>query len=209
MSGIEEASDEALVARIKAGDDASLRVLTERYTAKLRARVESRLRGGMRRKVAASDILQEANVVAFAGQADFEDRGPGSFERWFGRIVELKIREAVNRHVGTAKRGIGHERSQVGSRVARDIANAPSPSQVFAGEELKDAARQALEALPESHREVLCLLQDKGMSLEDAATSMGRSKEATKKLYGRALARLEEFMGLRARRDGGRRRPTR
>jgi hypothetical protein len=43
-------------------------------------------------------------------------------------------------------------------------------------------------------REVLALVQVEGLRLADAAARMGRSYEATKKLYGRAASRLAKGM---------------
>ncbi|MHC4470458.1 MAG: sigma-70 family RNA polymerase sigma factor [Planctomycetota bacterium] len=210
MGNLSELSDEDLVREIRAGDDGALRALSERYTAKLQERVGRRLMPGMRRKVAASDILQEAYLSALPRLDDFEDRGGGSFGAWFNRIVEVKIADAVRRHVETAKRSVGQEVTRSARcPTHRFAAPGPSPSQVVAGSELKEAVREAFARLPEDFREVIDLLQVEHLSLEEAADRMGRTKEAVKKLYGRALSRLEEEAGLGQAGPHERRRPTR
>jgi RNA polymerase sigma-70 factor (ECF subfamily) len=210
MASFSEASDEDLVKRIRGGDDAALRALSERITARLGSRIEQRLMPGMRRKIAASDILQEAYLSALPRLADFEDRGEGSFGAWFGKIVEAKIADAVRRHVDAGKRSVGREVTRAARcPTGRFAAPGPTPSQVAAGTELKGVVREALQKLPEDSREVIELLQGEGASLEEAATRLGRSREAVKKLYGRALARLEELAGLGEGESRGRRRPTR
>ena len=56
--------------------------------------------------------------------------------------------------------------------------------------ELRDAARTAMQMLPEDYRLVLELTRVRGLTLDEAAHALGRSFEATKKLRTRALARF-------------------
>jgi len=201
--------DEELVRRAREGDGEALQALLGRHTLRLLGRIRSRIEGGVMRKVAPSDILQEARLVAAERLAEFEDRGEGSFRHWLEKIVELKIREAVRRYAGTGKREVAREVTR--SRLPkREPASAgPTPSEVAMGEEFREAARLALEKLTPDQRRVLTLLRDRRLSVETAAGRLGRSPGAVKKLYGRALARLEELLDLESEAGGARRRPTR
>jgi RNA polymerase sigma-70 factor (ECF subfamily) len=200
-------SDENLVRRANDGDEGALAELVRRCRAKLHSRIQARIAPGLRRKVAASDVLQEAHLVALRQLADFEDRGDGSFERWFGKIIEYKIREAIRHHVSAEKRGVRREISSSRYGPIHGVADhGPTPSQVLAGEEMREQIRSAFERLPADQREVLVLLQEKRHTIGEAAVRLNRSVEATRKLYGRALARLEELIGLT---PDGRRKPTR
>jgi DNA-directed RNA polymerase specialized sigma24 family protein len=60
--------------------------------------------------------------------------------------------------------------------------------------ELDTAVQRAFAALPEDYREVLRLTRQNHMSIAGAATCLGRTREATKKLYARALARLTALL---------------
>jgi len=210
MDSHSKQSDEDLVRGIQAGDDDALRALSDRFSARLTGWVRQRLMPGMRRRVAASDILQEAYLSALPRLADFEDRGEGSFGKWFSRIVEIKIADAVRQHVKASKRGVGREVTRSARCPTNRIAApAPSPSQVLVGDELREAVRTALDQLPQDSRRAIELLQHECLSVEDAAIRMGRSREAMKKLYGRALSRLEALVGITHGEGHGRRRPTR
>jgi RNA polymerase sigma-70 factor (ECF subfamily) len=210
MASHESMADEALVEGIRAGDEEAFRVLADRYSRKLHAHVQRRLLPGMRRRLAASDILQEANLVVLERCSDFENRGDGSFRRWYSRIVDLKVKEAVERHVQTGKRGVGEEVSRSGrGSTAGFPARGPSPSQVAAGRELREAVRSAMKDLPEIYREVLVLVQERQLGMKEASKHLGRSPDAVRKLYGRALARMEELLGLEGEVRHGRRKPTR
>ena len=49
---------------------------------------------------------------------------------------------------------------------------------------------RALEAMPADHRVVLTLVLGEGKSFVEAAAAMGRSADAARKLYGRAVLQL-------------------
>ena len=198
-----------LVTAARAGDAEALAELVERCSKKLLARLNARLRGGLHRKVAASDILQEAHLVASRRIATFEDRGEGSFGRWLGRIVDLKLREAVRRFAGSEMRGVSREITAGRLSSSKLAARGPTPSQVAMGEELKEKARRALGNLKPDQRTVVELLQEHHLTATEAARRMGKSEAAVKRLSGRALARLEELLGLVPAAGVGRRRPTR
>ena len=192
----EEAVPEAeLVRRARGGDDRAFTALCERHRARLEARVLRFVAGGLRRKVSAADVLQETYLVAHRRLADFEDRGEGTFAAWLGQIAEWKAHEAVRRFAGTAKRGAAKELSRGARRDTAEVPGAvPSPSEAAVGRERAEAVRRAMSALSDDHRHVLTLVQADHLTLAQAAVLLGRSHDATKKLYARALARLAELL---------------
>ncbi len=189
-------TDGELVRRARGGSATALRALFERHEPALKGFLHRRLPAGLRRKVAPEDILQEAWLVANARLAEFEDRGEGAFRAWLMRIAEFKLREAVRAYLGTRKRADVREVSRGGRPdTSAFLGDSPSPSEVAQGNEMRDAAAKAMATLPDDYREVLRLVQVEGLTLKLAAERMGRSHEATKKLYGRALARFAALLG--------------
>ena len=172
MSDADEAPDAVLIERVRQGDEDAFRVLFER-------------------KVSVDDVLQESRIVAFRLLPKFEEQGPDAVRRWLRTIARLEVRSAVGRHAGTAKRAVGREVTRAGRRTAADYAgDEPTPSQVAIAGELEEMIERALDALPPDHRTVLRLVLKHRCSLREAAERMGRSREATKKLHARALARF-------------------
>ncbi len=104
-----------------------------------------------------------------------------------------KVRETLRQHAGTAKRATDREVSR-GMRpdTVQFTAKGPSPSEAAIASELAGRIRAAMQALPEDYRSVLQLTREEGLTLREAAERMGRSREAVKKLYGRALCKLTE-----------------
>ena len=94
MSEAREPSDEELVRRVRAGDEAAARLLFDRHLPALRAKARARMPAALRGKVGASDVVQEAWLAAFLEllpsdvQAAFEFR----HVTWFADDVYEALR---------------------------------------------------------------------------------------------------------------------
>jgi len=195
-----EPTDEQMVSRIRAGDGGAAQALFAKHFPLLRARVQRRMAPRSRVRQAESDVIQEACMAAFLRLAEFEDRGPGSFGKWLGGIVDNKLRESIRRHLGTGKRDARREQG-IADGILGIVAPDRSPSSAAMATEEMLALLRAIEGLPEHYRTVLHLLYEQGLSLRDAAQRMERSPDAVRMLYGRAIAALAESM--RGRGPGG------
>ena len=188
-------SDESLHERFRNGDEAAFRELLERHQGALRPCVARQIPPALRRRVSASDVIQETSILAFARREDFEDRGEGSFDAWLRAIADRKVQEAIRRHNGTAKRAAGREVTR-GARpdTSHFRGRQQTPSAVAALSEDVLRVRDAMQRLPSDYRTVIHLALERGLPLRDVAEEMGRSREAAKKLYGRAVLRLRQLV---------------
>jgi RNA polymerase sigma-70 factor (ECF subfamily) len=193
-----------LVRRFVHGDETACQELFEQYAGVVRRRVASRLPARLRRRLSVSDILQETQLVAYRRREDFKANGVRAFGNWLCGIADNKLREAIRRHYGTAKRAADCEVSR-GLRpdTARFQGRQPSPSEAAMASESVRRIRQAMDALPGDYREVLRLTRVLGLTLREAAECMGRSHAAVRKLYGRAFCRLVESFASQEERQGG------
>jgi RNA polymerase sigma-70 factor (ECF subfamily) len=136
-------------------------------------------------------VVQETRILAFQRTEGFENRRDGAYRAWLLRIAELKAREALRAHAGTGKRAVGRE---VAKDLHRDSSAAaalgPTPSEAAIGAERRDEVLRALETLSPDHRQVIRLARREGHPIAEVAARMGRSTDAVKRLYGRALGRL-------------------
>jgi RNA polymerase sigma factor (sigma-70 family) len=196
----DEAHDGALLARARSGDSRALALLMRRHEAALRARIRRLLPARLLRRLAVSDILQETRITAHERMGEFEERGEDSFRHWILAIAERKARREVQRHVGVHMRSLGREVTQ-GQRLptGQFVGGWPTASEVAMAEETAEMARRALAELSEDDQTILRLCREEGLAFREAAERMGRSYEATKKLYGRALARFAASLGRRKR----------
>ncbi len=187
-------SDEDLVRRVRAGDEAAAGVLFDRHAASLRASVRRRLPSALRAKVGESDVVQEAWLAAFVSLEKFRASGDGSFGAWLRQIVEHKVIDEVRKHTEAAMRDARREeRLGTGADVA--ATGQPSPSGEVAAEEESASVRAEVDRLPSDYATVIRLIHQEGLTLVEAGSRMGRSADAVRKLYGRALACLVDRVG--------------
>lgn len=190
-----DVTDEDLVRRIRAGDAAAADLLFERYRPRLQARARRLLHGLVRRKVGESDVLQEALLGAFQSLDAFEDRGPGSFERWLDGIVRFKAGEQVRRYAGTGRRAVGRELSRAAD--APDPVppgRLPTPSLAAVSQEDRDAVARAMARLPDEQRSLLEWVQRSELSFAAIGEATGRSANAVSKAYARAVRTLGDLL---------------
>ncbi len=188
-------TDEELVRRARAGDESAANLLFERHGGVLRARVRRRLPRALRGKIAGSDVVQEACLAAFLHLDEFEDRGDGSFGGWLGAVVERKVLDELRKFVGTGKRDVAREVAG-GTTAARLAVTSgdPSPSAAAIRDEQSARLAAAMRRLPKEHREVIRLVHEQRLPLAEAGARMGRSADAVRKLYARAVLGLGEHV---------------
>lgn len=192
--------EEELARRVRAGDEEAARLLFDRLRPRLRAYVRKKLPNALRAKLGESDVIQSAYLAAFLNISEFQNRGDGSFARWVRGILAHKLLDEVRRHADAQKRAARRE-TRIRTRDERPglAAREDSPSADMIREERSAALRAERARLPDDYRTILRLVHDEGLSLADAGARMGRSADAVRKLYGRALA----VLGDRLRRGPG------
>jgi RNA polymerase sigma-70 factor (subfamily 1) len=188
-------SEQSLIERARAGDGAAFEALCARHETALQKKILKRLSAGLRRKVSVLDVLQEVYLEAHRGLPTFEPRGPGAFGVWLKKIAEFKAREAARRFSGAQKRDARREvsrgaRADTGAHPAPD----PSPSEVAMGEEKRDEILGAMSDLSPDYRRVIELVQLGRLPIGTVAEMMGRTPQATRRLYSRALGRLADLL---------------
>jgi RNA polymerase sigma-70 factor (ECF subfamily) len=186
-----------LIERFRQGEPEAFEVLVDRYGPSLRARLASRMSERLRRRISVGDLMQETYLAAHAARSGFEDRGAGSFRAWLFGIADHRLRDAVRRHTGAAKRSTKREVTRSGRpETAFFAAVQRTPSAVAATDEQLRRIRTAMEELSEDYRRVLQLALQEGLTLREVAVRMGRSREAAKKVYGRAVCRLRAIVEM-------------
>ena len=175
-------TEEDLVARARAGDQAAFSVLADRYSTRLR-RVLYRM---TRDCDAAQDALQEALTRAWLNIDRFEGRA-----RFYTWLTRIGINEAYN---GMRRHGADTLEldDQVGERVP-DWGH--RPDEVFESREFLGAIDQALGRLPLDYRTAVTLRDVEGLSTEEAAEILGIGERALKSRLHRGR------MALRAQLD--------
>ncbi|HEV3079433.1 MAG TPA: sigma-70 family RNA polymerase sigma factor [Gemmataceae bacterium] len=202
MSPAAACDPERLLPLARAGNAQALGQLLELYRnyLKLLARVQfgRRLQG----KADPSDIVQEAFLGAYRDFAGFRGTSETELLSWLRKILATTLAGLARRYYGTRRRDPSLERQLYGEldQSSQSLTNslvAPhsSPSQQAARREQAVLLADALGQLSEDHREVIVLRQLEGLTFPEVAVRMGRSSEAVKKLWVRALASLRRVLG--------------
>jgi RNA polymerase sigma-70 factor (ECF subfamily) len=163
-------SDQMLVERTVAGDQAAFELLVIKY----QRRVE-RLIGRMVRDVdLVEDIAQETFIRAYRALPKF--RGEAQFYTWLYRIavntakkflLELKHDPTVSQ---TSLQGHAEEDETFLHK--SEPSSDETPESVLAAKEIGRAVNAALDALPEDLRQAITLREMDGLSYEDIAEVM-------------------------------------
>lgn len=186
--GPSEARTLELLGRLRENEPTAWHELYALYRDELLLVVRLELGDRLRRCLESEDVLQSAALEAFKALPRFEYRGAGSLRAYLHRIVLNTIRDRAD-HFAAKKRAGAVPLTE---SVAEGLAET--------GPVYHDAPRflaleRAMLELPMDMREVIVLRRVQGLSSKEAATQMGRSDEATRKLYSRAMARLAMALG--------------
>ena len=194
---------EDVLARARAGDRNALGDLIEPYRGYLTllARVQSgRL---LRAKLDPPDVVQDVFLEAHRHFTGFRGTTEAELLAWLRQILAAVAANLARRYLGTRARDVGMERELAGeldrsSRLLDRglVADQSSPSMRAARREEAVVLADALARLPADYREVLVLRHLEELAFPEVAVRMGRSAEAVKKLWARALARLRTEMAV-------------
>jgi RNA polymerase sigma-70 factor (ECF subfamily) len=149
----------------------------------------------LRAKAGPSDLVQDAFVQAVRNFGDFRGHDAASLRAWLKAILH-NIR--VNREVafGAAMRDVQREVVLTPGNSADDptgalAAGGPSPSSEAGQREQQAILERALGQLPDDYRQVI-LLRQQDIPWDEVGKALGRSAEAARKLWERALVELGE-----------------
>ncbi|MEA3051613.1 MAG: polymerase sigma-70 factor, subfamily [Sphingomonadales bacterium] len=186
----ETLDDLALARRLGARDPAAVRLITTRNNQRLFRTAWSILKS----RADAEDSVQSAYLSAFAAIGDYEGRS--SLSTWLTRIV---INEALGRK-RAAKRRLA--RLDGGSVTVLDEyreklmrgSTTTLPDGSLAREQIRRLLEEAIGRLPEPFRLVFVLRDVEGLSVEEAAETLGIAPATVKTRHFRARRRLQEAL---------------
>lgn len=190
-----------LVDHAAAGDRQALDQLFARSLPRLR-RLLALKAGVALRHGELDDLVQEAWLEATRQFPDYTYQGPDSFFRWLATVALHRLAN-LQRMASAHKRDRRRERPLQGdgsTQVPGGVMPAdpgPGPRTRTLGAEVQARLDQTLARLGDDDREVILLARVQGLSLQEIAERMGRTRNAVALLLSRALRKLKAAM------DGG------
>jgi RNA polymerase sigma-70 factor (ECF subfamily) len=159
---------------------------------------EEELDPELRRKGGASDLVQETFLEAQRDFLRFRGASPDEWRAWLRRLLLNNVTDFGRRYRVTTKRDAGREVPLDDSGgLSRDLAAADTPPSGRAmAQEQSEALSAALTRLPEDYRQVILLRYQEQLSFEEIGSQLGRTPEAARMLWVRAVERLKQEMGM-------------
>jgi RNA polymerase sigma-70 factor (ECF subfamily) len=133
-----------------------------------------------------SDLVQETLVRAIRGAGDFKGTTDIELQHWLREILKNQLIDNIRFH------------SRQQRDVARDVRE-PMPELVDTGQTPSEAIKQrdsdqrlwlTVAELPEDYRTVVLLRQQMDLSFQEIGERMGKSADAVRMMWGRALVML-------------------
>jgi len=147
-------------------------------------------------KGSASDLVQETLLDALRGFRQFQGHTEAELLGWLRKLLLNNLASFARRYRGTEKRQLAREAhlASPGSSVpnpGEPRGSIPSPSDQAMQREEAEALETAIARLPEDYQQVLTLRYLEDRSFEEIGEQMQRSANAVRKLWTRAVERLQ------------------
>jgi len=151
----------------------------------------------LRSKLESMDLVQDALVCALRDLENFTYKSEGDFLRWLSEIAENRLRDHLDK-LHADKRDIRKEVRLNSHRPADENSFAgaigpvdtTTPSAIMSKREDLDRLTKAMEALKPEYRDVIVLTKIEGLSYKDIGDKLGKSTDAVRMLFSRAMAAL-------------------
>jgi RNA polymerase sigma-70 factor (ECF subfamily) len=188
---------ERWLAAARAGSREALGEALQAYRTYLLLIAQQELDPELRAKGGASDLVQETFIDAQRLIGSFKGTSEGPWAAWLRELLLNNVADFVRRYRATGKRRVSREVGQPAGdssadRGAEAASDTPTPSVTAMAAEKAAALERALGRLPEDYREVLLLRYQGDLSFEEIGRRLGRSANAARKLWLRALRKLEQ-----------------
>jgi len=188
-----------LLIQAKAGDRAAVDGLLARHRDALRRMIDLRMDQMVRRRVDASDIVQDVLIEANRRLDEYLKNPAMPFHLWLRQMAQDRLIDAHRRHRSAARRSIDREQPLAATvdQSTYDLAAALAdpeltPAAAATWHELQSRFQAAVEQLDEQDREVILMRHFEYLSNSDVAAALGLSEAAAGMRYLRAMRRLRE-----------------
>jgi RNA polymerase sigma-70 factor, ECF subfamily len=193
------AGDREFLARLDAargGDESALEYLMGECRNYLLLIANDDMDQGVQAKFGASDFVQQTMLAACQNIGQFRGQTAEEFRGWLRTILHRDIGRARRQFYDAAGRDVGRERrlddSQVNVPALADPGHTPGTDAALREQAMM--LGEAMKRLPENYRQVIQYRDWGEMSFPEIGRQMNISEEAARKLWNRAITRLEELL---------------
>ncbi len=187
---------DTLLAAARKGSDAALGQLLDRCRDYLLFVAGRELGDDLQGKLGASDLVQETFVQAQQAFERFQGESESEMLAWLRRMLLNQVLMARRRYSQTLKREVSREVSYEHDSQARAVvaalpAEGLSPATALGLDEEAVAVEESIRELPEEYQQVILLRNWEELTFDEIGQRIGRSADAARKLWVRALRQLK------------------
>jgi RNA polymerase sigma-70 factor (ECF subfamily) len=190
----------ALLRRARDGAPDAIDALYQKVAGRLLALIRLRMGQALRARLESRDILQATLLKSFEHLPQFEQSDSASFMAWLAKIAENEIRDQADRQARQRRDARLEVRLETGDDVVATRVRS-ALSRLILDEEA-GRLEQALEALTEDHRDVIILRTFEELSFREIGLRLGKSEDACRMLFARAMTALTLRMSEHGPRSG-------
>jgi RNA polymerase sigma-70 factor, ECF subfamily len=182
----------------RAGSRDALGEALEACRAYLLAVANRQVDDALRAKGGASDLVQETFLEAQRDFDRFQGNSADELRAWLCRLLVNNAANFARAYRETDKRQVGREVGLPGEAPSDDGRGGglpgptPTPSVQAVAKELAQRVEHCLDRLPDDYRQVITLRYREDRPFDEIARLMGRSENAVRKLWFRAIERLQQ-----------------
>lgn len=198
---VQQHSVERSLAAAKEGSFAAIGQLLEHYRNYLLRIAGKDLAKDLVCKVAPSDLVQETFIQAAEAFPKFVGATEAELRAWLRQILIHNLRDAEKRWRTTQKRAVSAEAPPAADsdgHVATEArSREPSPSKLLQTAEECERVQAAISRLSKQYRQVITLRTFDGHSFEEVGAQLGKTADAARQLWSRAVRALAlELSGM-------------
>jgi RNA polymerase sigma-70 factor (ECF subfamily) len=187
-----------LMSLARQGSSDAMGQLLEAYRPFLLAVAAAELDGELTAKAGPSDVVQETCIEAHRDFAMFQSDKLHDLKAWLHAILMNNLADLRKRFLRVNKRLVRRERPlpDGGSQRFFKASHSPpeSPSNAALTKEERDSIEAAMNRLSAAHREVIIMRCREGRSFQEIADAIGRSSDAARMLWNRAVLQLKKIL---------------
>jgi RNA polymerase sigma-70 factor, ECF subfamily len=191
-----------LLDRARHGDSEPRGQLLQLYRNYLTILATTQLDHRLRRRMSASDLVQETMLAAHQDFSRFRGASERELLAWLRQILINCLHHAIETHFKAKMRDVRRETSveQVSAALDRSVVSfaqvladhGPSPSAPMRERERAVAFADQLAKLRPQYRDVIVLRNLQGLSFEEVAERMDRKAGTVRMLWLRAIEKLKQ-----------------
>ncbi|MCA9120286.1 MAG: sigma-70 family RNA polymerase sigma factor [Planctomycetaceae bacterium] len=199
--GSDSGVDQLLAAAKQDGNEPLGRLL-QLYRNYLTILATTQINPRLRRRMAPSDLVQEAMLAAHRDFERFRGQSEREFLAWLRQILINCLHHAIETHLKAKKRDLRCEVSieQVSEALDKSVLNfanvladrGPSPSAPARQRERAVALADQLAKLKPHYRDVIVLRNLQGLSFDEVAARMDKKPSTVRMMWLRAIDKFKE-----------------